>query len=202
MKLNFDKLNNLTATAPAEETEKKRAYTSPGKPLLESKPYTDTKADKKGVQSHTDNYNTPAPKQPQKTAENALNRDAYSVYQRNIRASSQLQTEITKGLEAGEDIYLLFLKATRAIANMTGNEAYYTQTKQSLISIYGEALKEQTPLKLELKNARDRLTKLERAESGTAEADTRERIARAVKAHKKKIETLKQGVKTTEELPA
>lgn len=185
MKLNFEKLNNLTATAPAEEMEKKRAYTSPSKPLLESEPYTDTKTDKKGVQSHTDSHN----------------REAYSVYQRNIRASSQLQTDIIKGLEAGEDIYLLFLKATRAIANMTGNEAYYTQTKQSLISIYGEALKEQTPLKLELKTVRDRLTKLERAESGTAETDSKKRIARAIKVHKKIIETLEQSVRTTEELP-
>lgn len=198
MELNFEKLNNITAETTAGEAEKKRAYTSHTEPLLELKPYTDIKTDKKGVQSHTESQRTPATIQLKKESKSG---EIYSTYQRNIKESSQLQTEITKGLEAGEDIYLLFLKAVRAIADMTGNEAYYTLARQSLISIYGEALKEQTPLKLELKNARDRLTKLETAET-RAEADSRERIRRAIEAHRAVIAKLEKSIDTREELPA
>ena len=35
--------------------------------------------------------------------------EVYRAYQENIKTSSQLQTEILKGIKAGEDVYSLFL---------------------------------------------------------------------------------------------
>ena len=53
--------------------------------------------------------------------------EVYRAYQENIKASSQLQTEILKGLKAGEDVYSLFLKAAKAISLMTSNSLFYSQ---------------------------------------------------------------------------
>ena len=63
--------------------------------------------------------------------------EVYKTYQENIKTSSQLQTDILKGLKAGEDVYSLFLKAAKAIALMTSNSLFYSQAEADLIAIYG-----------------------------------------------------------------
>ena len=57
-------------------------------------------------------------------------------YQQNIKTSSQLQTEILKGVRAGEDIYSLFLKAVKAISLMTSNTVFYSQLEGDIRAIY------------------------------------------------------------------
>lgn len=56
----------------------------------------------------------------------------YKTYQENTRKSERLQAEILKGLQAGEDIEILFIKACEAIGAMTDNEVFITVAKKKL----------------------------------------------------------------------
>lgn len=111
-------------------------------------------------------------------------------YQQNIKTSSQLQTEILKGARAGEDIYSLFLKAVKAISLMTSNTAFYSQIEGDIRAIYGQGLLDPLPLQIELQQVQERLKRLREAEERELEADSRERIKRAVTAHENRIAEL------------
>lgn len=71
--------------------------------------------------------------------------EVYRTYQENIKTSSQLQTEILKGLKAGEDVYSLFLKAAKAISLMTSNSLFYSQIEEDIEAIYGRGLQHKPP---------------------------------------------------------
>ena len=111
-------------------------------------------------------------------------------YQQNIKTSSQLQTEILKGVRAGEDIYSLFLKAVKAISLMTSNTVFYSQLEGDIRAIYGQGLLDPLPLQIELQQVQERLKRLREAEERELEADSRERIKRAVTAHENRIAEL------------
>ncbi|MFA7162826.1 MAG: hypothetical protein WC097_01580 [Eubacteriales bacterium] len=115
------------------------------------------------------------------------NLEMYRDYQNNIRISGELQTELLKGARAGEPAYTLLLKACKAISLMTGNKPFYSQIYKDLKAIYGEGLKEQIPLEWELDEVRERLANMEEAikreNTGT---DSRERIAKAIEAHRER----------------
>ena len=49
---------------------------------------------------------------------------AYKEHQENIKRVEQLRTDINKGVQAGEPIYKLLLKAIECISLMTGDTAY------------------------------------------------------------------------------
>lgn len=108
--------------------------------------------------------------------------------------SSQLQTDILKGVKAGESIYSLFLKAAKAISLMTSNSVFYSQIEADTRAIYGEGLHKQAPLENELEEVQQRLTNLNAAQSRELEPDSRERIGRAIKAHEAKIASLKDQI--------
>lgn len=84
----------------------------------------------------------------------------HSEYQSNIKASGQLQAEITKGVLQGESVYTLFLKAAKAISCMTGNTLFYKQLEGDIKTIYGEGLLEPAPLVMEIEAIKDRLQAL------------------------------------------
>jgi len=58
--------------------------------------------------------------------------EVYKRYQDNIKATEILQTEILKGVAAGEDIYQLFLKAVKALSLTVSNDLFYKQIEQDL----------------------------------------------------------------------
>ena len=120
--------------------------------------------------------------------------EVYKTYQENIKTSSQLQTDILKGLKAGEDVYSLFLKAAKAIALMTSNSLFYSQAEADLIAIYGRGLQEKPPLQRELQEAQKRLQRLLEAEQREQPPDNRERIQRAIEAHRATIERLEDMI--------
>lgn len=120
--------------------------------------------------------------------------EVYRTYQENIKTSSQLQTEILKGLKAGEDVYSLFLKAAKAISLMTSNSLFYSQAEADLIAIYGRGLQEKPPLQRELQEAQKRLQRLLEAEQREQPPDSKERIHRAIEAHRATIERLEDMI--------
>ena len=124
--------------------------------------------------------------------------EVYRTYQENIKTSSTLQTQILKGLKAGEDVYSLFLKAAKAISLMTSNSVFYSQTEEDLKAIYGRGLQEKPPLQIELEEVQGRLQKLIEADKREKESDSKERIQRAIQAHKNKAPELREMIEKTQ----
>ena len=124
--------------------------------------------------------------------------EVYRTYQENIKTSSTLQTQILKGLKAGEDVYSLFLKATKAISLMTSNSVFYSQTEEDIRAIYGIGLQEKPPLQMELKEVQERLQRLKEAEKREQDKDSKKRINRAIQAHEKKATELRGMIEKTQ----
>lgn len=66
--------------------------------------------------------------------------DVYKRYQDGIKATELLQAQILKGIRAQEDIYSLFLKATKALSLTISNREFYAQIVKELPQYYPEAL--------------------------------------------------------------
>lgn len=124
--------------------------------------------------------------------------EIYRTYQENIKTSSRLQAEILKGLKAGEDVYILFLKAAKAISLMTSNRLFYSQVEADTMAIYGEALQGQAMLHKELREAQKRMQRLVEAEQREQFPDSRGQIKKAIDAHRKKIAELEAMIAKAE----
>ena len=130
----------------------------------------------------------------QEQAEHERTLAIYREYQHNIKESGSLRTAILKGAKAGEPPVALLLKAVKCISLMTGDTVFYSQLEGDIKSIYGAGLLEPEPLKIEIQETQERLQKLQKAlERDTETADSKERIKRAIEAHKARISQL-QGL--------
>lgn len=130
----------------------------------------------------------------QEQAEHERTLAIYREYQHNIKESGSLRTDILKGANAGEPPVALLLKAVKCISLMTGDTVFYSQLEGDIKSIYGAGLLEQEPLELEIQETQERLQRLQKAlERDTETADSKERIKRAIEAHKARISQL-QGL--------
>lgn len=133
-------------------------------------------------------------KAQEQTAEKQRTIDIYKEYQSNTIKSSQLQAEILKGLNAGEDITTLFLKAAQAISAMTDNSVFYNEIKERVTAIYGAGLQENIPLSIELEQVEQRLMYLEEAALWN-EGGELLRIQRAIEAHTERAQRLRELIK-------
>jgi len=61
----------------------------------------------------------------------------WKAYQEAIVKSGQLTSDITKGIQAGEKIEVLFLKAIECISLMAGDKLFYELNKNNLKNVYG-----------------------------------------------------------------
>lgn len=195
MELNLDRLNKLAFAGFSEEAPEKRPSTTPTEPLLGSGQYKTPTREEKPVEGHTEGLEGQQAKKlfldtQREREDHKRSLEVYKTYQENIKKSSQLQTDILKGLKAGEDVYSLFLKAAKAISLMTSNSLFYSQAEADLIAIYGRGLQEKPPLQMELQEAQKRLQRLLEAEQGEQPPDSREHIHRAIEAHRKTIAEL------------
>lgn len=109
---------------------------------------------------------------------------ANKAYQEARIKTSQLQADITKGVQSGEDIYILFLKACEALAISTRNEAFYTQIFESVRAVRGQGLLEETPLKIEREEIQKRLSRLVKSLDRPAlPPETQHSIENAIRSH-------------------
>lgn len=63
----------------------------------------------------------------------------YREYQENIKKTELLQAEILKGVKAHEDIYVLFLKACKALGLTISNREFFPQIEKELPIYYPES---------------------------------------------------------------
>lgn len=185
-----------------EPIEEKQPATSPVEPLLDDGQYKAISKQKNAVERKMEGLEGQQAKglylQAQKEEEDhRRSLEVYKAYQENIRTSGQLQTEILKGIRAGESVYNLFLKAAKAIALMTSNSLFYSQIEADIEAIYGRGLQHKPPLQKELQETQARLQRLLEAEQREQPPDSRERIRAAIKAHRAEIERLKGMITKT-----
>lgn len=137
------------------------------------------------------------PQEPQKTektytplhreqeaqrAENARSLEICKEYNANRAKSGQLTADILKGLNAGENPYILLMKAAECIGLLTGETRVFSQSvKDRITEIYGQGLTDSRALEIELADVRQRLAMLTRPE-----LEQTANIKNAVRAHKER----------------
>lgn len=119
-------------------------------------------------------------------------REMYSTYQENIKRAGSCRSDVLKGIKRGEDPLALLLTAIECISLMTGDTVIYTQAKEDITAIYGWGLGYSYPLHAQLREARERLEKLEQA---TVLPEDRQRLNNAITAHKELIAKIKDQMK-------
>ena len=118
-------------------------------------------------------------------------RAVYKAYQENILKAGTLRSEILKGLYQGENTAILLLKALEVVSCMTGEDVTYQIAKDTLMTIYGEILRQPDSLEVARAEVQKRLECLENAVQG-ANGMERERILQSIKAHKEKLAQLSE----------
>lgn len=111
--------------------------------------------------------------------------------------ANQLQVEVMKGLQSGEPVERLLLKALERLALKDNDTVSFPEAKKTLIAIYGDALGQPVPLQIELEEFETRLERLKQAyEEGkeTEAKDTQERVKNAIMAHENRIALLKKKI--------
>ena len=195
MELNLDRLNGLRFV----DFQEKQPSKTPTDELLGAEEYKTSAEQEHALKRQIEGLGALQRKADQNKAEIDRNLEVYRTYQENIKRSGQLQTDILKGVQAGEDIYSLFLKAVQAISCMTSNKTFYSQVEADLISIYGIGLQQPAPLKLELMDTQKRLDRLREAEQREPNIDS---IKRAITAHQNRIAELEKQIAKAQDKPA
>lgn len=142
---------------------------------------------------------TPEPEQVQTSVSldavsdmNKRNLEMYSTYQHNILAAGTLESEITKDLQQGKPLAILFLQAMQVISNMTGNPFTYQNTAEILQAVYGFGLHEPDAEALTAANVQNRLENLKHSLETVTDRTNRTHIQNAIKEHEKMLAMLKQ----------
>ena len=195
MELKLDRLNGLSFV----DFQEKQPSKTPTEELLGTEEYKTSAEQEHALKRQLEGLGALQRKADQNKAEIDRNLEVYRTYQENIKRSGQLQTDILKGVQAGEDIYSLFLKAVQAISCMTSNKTFYSQVEADLISIYGIGLQQPAPLKLELMDTQKRLDRLREAEQREPNIDS---IKRAITAHQNRIAELEKQIAKAQDKPA
>lgn len=203
LKLDFTRLNKLTRRETQNNLTDapEAAKTSAEEPLRGKPTETPHEASRKVGESRE----APQGQQISKKALINLTREKedmqrtleiYRRYQDNIKKAGNLREDIFKGVQAGEPVQILFLKAVECISRMTGNQNFLTQIAEDFKVIYGEAFLEKIPLAAELGEVEKRLEKLKDALAReTTEPNARDCIKKAIKKHEEKRERLKEFLK-------
>lgn len=202
MELNLDRLNSLSFADFPTEKPKKQAPEKPQETLLRQEEYKTPPQAEKPAEGLIEGMGALQLRADAIRLKNSRSLEICKEYQENIKKSSQLQTELLKGVQAGEDIYTLFLKATEALSKLINNSLFYEQIERDIKSVYGRGLQEPAPLRLELVEVNTRLTKLREAERRETDYNSLERIRVAIKAHESRIAELENSIARAEERPA
>ena len=192
MELNLDRLNGLRFA----DFQEKQPSKTPTDELLGAEEYKTSAEQENALKRQLEGLQGLQRKADQNKAEKDRNLEVYRTYQENIKRSGQLQADILKGVQAGTDIYSLFLKAVKAISLMTSNTAFYSQIEADIKNIYGIGLQLPAPLTLELMDTQERLDRLREAEQREPNLGS---IKRAISAHQNRITELEKQIAKAQE---
>ena len=114
-----------------------------------------------------------------------------------IALADQLRAEVMRGLQCGEPVERLLLKAIQSIALKENDTVSYPEAKKTLIAIYGDALGQPVSLQIELEETEQRLARLRKAYEegeGVEPHDVQERVKNAIRSHEARIVLLKDKI--------
>lgn len=114
-----------------------------------------------------------------------------------IALADQLRAEVMRGLQCGEPVERLLLKAIQSIALKENDTVSYLEAKKTLIAVYGDALGNPVPLAVELEETEVRLERLRKAleeGEGVEPWDVQERVKNAIRSHEARVTLLKDKI--------
>lgn len=118
--------------------------------------------------------------------------EVYKKHQENIRKTEGISIDILKGLQRGESLAPLFLKAVKAYTLCTGNTAEYDIISETLKTVYGKALHDTGAVDFTADAIRDRLKRLQTAYERTTNTDEKSRLEKSIREHKRELDSLLQ----------
>ena len=127
--------------------------------------------------------------QAQTKADQARASDVYKRYQQNTILTETLDTEIIKGLQAGEPLPRLFLKAMKAFYLCKGAENALPIIEDTLLTVYGTGLKEVEVRAMQAEQIQQRLDNLRRAYTAADTDREKRRLQQAIKAHESRLKS-------------
>lgn len=145
--------------------------------------------------NRTDNGTARSPlerQQAQTKADQARAFDVYKQYQQNTILTETLDTEIIKGLQAGEPLPCLFLKAMKAFYLCKGDENALPIVEDTLLTVYGTGLKEAEVRAMQAEQIQQRIDNLKKAYTAADTDSEKKRLQQAIKAHERRLERINQ----------
>lgn len=103
-----------------------------------------------------------------------------------------LRQEIRDDVSLAKNPCEILLNVVKEIGNITGEENFYPEIRDEIISIYGHVFNEEKVLEIELAEISERRKKIQNAyDNGNFDEDDKKRIQNALNRHDKEIERLK-----------
>lgn len=115
--------------------------------------------------------------------------DVYKQYQQNTILTETLDTEIIKGLQVGEPLPSLFLKAMKAFYLCKGAENALPIVEDTLLTVYGTGLKEAEVRAMQAAQIQQRLDNLRRAYTAADTDSEKRRLQQAIRAHENRLKS-------------
>lgn len=106
--------------------------------------------------------------------------------QQATKESGQSMRAILTGLQRGENIYCLFVTATKCISDITGNQLFTEQAERDIMQIYGQALNLPEPLTAEREAVLERLERLKAYSRAHPDDPQGRNLQAAIKAHEQR----------------
>ena len=182
MNIDFSALDRLTANAGRQEKK------------TDSKDPAPKKIEQRGTQPATGKH---YPRLEAEREEAKRTAAAYREYQDNIKRAGRLRADITKGIHEGEDLYTLLLWSMEAISRMTNDRLFFEQGKADLQAVYA-SLGYAAPIAHRTQEAQERLNRLCSAMDREEDPGARERIKRAIMAHRHRLDQLAEQAKSAD----
>ena len=108
-------------------------------------------------------------------------------------AAQELRTTLTDSINAGKPPLEIVLKLAKAVGELSGEDSYYQNTREQILSVYGLALGDKFILEDELSEVRTRLEKICAAyENPEFTEEEHIRMGYALERHTQEIEKLER----------
>ena len=120
----------------------------------------------------------------------AVSADVLKEYQANKRLTTSIVAEINHGLQQGEDIYDLFLKAVEGLALTTNDPNLTARSREAIQAVYGVGLKKPRAVEIERQETQKRLKRLTESLEEASDIPDQLRLKRAIQAHQKRLDSL------------
>ena len=177
MKLDFSKIDSLGS--PQKPANEFKATDHTNTPKTTKKP-AEGKLEAQSLQRKADH----------RKQQLAISADVLKEYQTNKKLTTRIVAEINHGLQQGQDIYDLFLKAVEGLALTTNDPDLMARSREAVQSVYGVGLRKPRAVEIEKQETQKRLKRLTESLEEASDISDQLRLKRAIQAHQKRLDSL------------